>query len=139
MFDDALEELDSLPAEAQHHPIVVEMRLVALMQAHRWPLALAAAQELCRLRSDAPSGFIHAAFCLHELGRTAEAREMLLKGPPTIDAESNYHYNLACYECVLGNLDSAQAHLKKSFTMDAKYREYAKTDPDLRALHSARR
>lgn len=139
MFDDALEELASLPTEAQGHPIVVEMRLVALMQAHRWGPALEAAQELCRLRSDAPSGFIHAAFCLHELGRTTEARETLLQGPPTIEKESNYHYNLACYECVLGNLEAAQRHLTTSFTLDPKYRDYAKTDPDLRALHSAQR
>ena len=96
MYDDALAELDSLPAEVHHHPMVVEMRLVTLMQARRWSPALAASQELCRLRPDAPSGFIHAAFCQHELGDTAQARRTLLEAPEGIRRESNYHYNMAC-------------------------------------------
>ena len=44
-------------------------------------------------------------------------------------------YNLACYECVLGNLESAQAHLETSFALDKKFRSFAKTDPDLKLLN----
>lgn len=134
MYDDALAEVAALPAGAQHDPMVSEMRLVILMQARRWEEALAASLELCQLRPEATSGFIHAAFCLHEMGNTTAARRKLLEGPPSLIKEANYFYNLACYECVLGNLAEARRLLETSFSMDAKYKEFAKTDPDLRTL-----
>jgi len=134
MHDDALAELDSLPAELLRHASVVELRAVVLMQARRWKLALTASRSLCRVAPDKTSGFIHTAFCLHELGRTTEARDTLLSGPDVLHTEPTFHYNLACYECALGNLDLARMHLEKSFELDKKYKEYAKSDPDLAAL-----
>jgi tetratricopeptide (TPR) repeat protein len=113
---------------------VVELRTVVLMQAKRWKLALLASRSLCRVAPDKTSGFIHAAFCLHELGRTIEARDTLLAGPNLLHAEPTYHYNLACYECALGNLDLARLHLEKSIELDKKFKDFAKNDPDLSAL-----
>jgi predicted Zn-dependent protease len=137
MHDDALAELDTLPPEAQALPTVLEMRLVILMQARRWKEALEPSVALCRLQPESTSGFVHAAFCLHELGRTAEAKEMLLSGPATLRDEATFYYNLACYECALGNLDIARQLLDRSFSMDSKFREYAKTDSDLEPLRRA--
>src|SRR4051794_14720325 len=81
MFDDAVAELDTLPEAAAKHPTVVELRTVILMQAKRWKPALAAARALCKTEPKKTSGFIHTAFCLHELGRTEEARDVLIGGP----------------------------------------------------------
>ena len=134
MFDDAIVEIDSLPEEIGKNATVVELRTVILMQAKRWKSALAASRVLCRVAPDKTSGFIHAAFCLHELGRTGEARDALLAGPEVLHAEPTFHYNLACYECALGNLDLARMHLDKSFELDKKFRDFAKNDPDLAAL-----
>ena len=134
MFDDALAELDSLPEKVAGDAGVVELRAVILIQARRWDLALAASRELCALAPDKTGGFIHSAFCLHEMGETVEARETLLSGPPSLHNEPTYHYNLACYECILGRLDLARAHLERSVQLDKKYREFAKGDPDLAAL-----
>jgi len=136
MFDDALAELDALPPGAHAQPTVVEMRLMVMMQAKRFLDALPIGRKLCDLRPESPVGFIHAAFCLHEIGRTDEARELLLNGPPALQNEATFHYNLGCYECALGRLDSAREHLKKSFEMDRKYRDFAKTDRDLDPLRS---
>jgi predicted Zn-dependent protease len=134
MFDDALAEIDSLPAEVVQSATVAELRTVVLMQARRWKLALTASRALCRAAPEKTSGFIHTAFCLHELCRTAEARDTLLGGPEVLHAEPTFHYNLACYECALGNLDVARLHLEKSIEIDKKFREFAKSDPDLAAL-----
>lgn len=134
MFDDALAELNSLPENVAGDASVVELRARILIQAKRWKPALAASRELCALAPEETGGFIHSAFCLHEMGRTEEARETLLGGPPTLHNEPTYHYNLACYECVLGRLDLARAHLERSIQLDKKYREFAKGDPDLAAL-----
>lgn len=137
MYDDALKELEQLPEDAREHPTTIELRLVILMQAKRWKAALAAARELCRRDPDKATGFIHAAFCMHELGRTAEARDFLIEGPPALHTEPTFHYNLACYECRLGNVELARMHLDKSFELDRKYKEFAKTDPDLDPLRKA--
>ena len=134
MFDEALDELSDLPGPATEHATVIELRTVILMQAHRWQPALKASRELCRREPGKTSGFIHAAFCLHELGKTSEARDVLLGGPEILRAEPTFHYNLACYECALGNLDLARMHLDRSFALDKKFRDFARTDPDLAAL-----
>lgn len=134
MLDDALAELETLPAAALAEPTAVEMRLAILMQARRWVDALRTSEVLCKLDPTRNSAFIHAAFCLHELGRTADARDALLNGPPTLHGEATFHYNLACYECALGQIGLARAHLEKSFSLDKKFREFAKTDPDLKPL-----
>ena len=136
MFDDALAELETLPPETAGHEGVVELRAVILMQARRWKPALEASRRLCVLQPDQTGGYIHVAFCLHEMGRTEEAREVLLGGPESLRAEPTFHYNLACYECVLGHLDLARMHLEKSIQLDKKYRDFARGDPDLAPLHT---
>lgn len=135
MYDDALDELDALPGSTRQSSPAIDMRLAVLMQAKRWRTALPISRDLCRLHPERNSGYIHTAFCLHEMGQTVEARDILVNGPATLHAEPTFHYNLACYECALGNLDIARAHLDKSFELDKKFREFAKTDPDLKPLH----
>jgi predicted Zn-dependent protease len=134
MFDDAIAELETLPEEARQSAAAIELRTVILMQARRWKPALTAARTLCRTEPEKTSGFIHAAFCLHELGRTVEARDILIAGPESLHTEPTFHYNLACYECALGNLALARLHLDKSIELDKKFRGFARNDPDLAAL-----
>lgn len=134
MMDDALSELESLPRALQSRLDVLQMRLCACMRIHRWDDALRASEDLCQLQPDEAMGYIHAAFCLHELGRTSEARDMLLAGPTALLRDATYYYNLGCYDAALGNIESAQTHLQASFKLDRKFREYAKTDPDLKSV-----
>ena len=136
MHKEALKELDSLVPAVRRRPDVLELRILILMQAQKWRIALKASRELCAIRPKSTSGFIHTAFCLHELGRSNEAKSLLLSGPAALIDEPTYHYNLACYECILGNLESAQAHLETSFLMDKNLKIFAQTDPDLKPLQS---
>ena len=134
LFDDGLAELDTLPVKARDDIAAIELRLGILMQARRWKNAVTVSRQLCRAFPGKNIGYIHTAFCLHELGKTEEARSVLLAGPETLHTEPTYHYNLACYECHLGNVELARAHLDRSFQLDKKFRDFAKTDPDLEAL-----
>jgi predicted Zn-dependent protease len=132
MHRDALAELDAIePSEWSGRPAVIEMRLIILMHARRWKEALAVSRKLTEAAPELPAGYIHAAFCLHELGRTREAKELLLSGPPALRNEATFHYNLACYECTLGETGSALTNLEASFAIDGKFRDFARTDPDL--------
>lgn len=131
---EALAELDALGPEHQNCEEVLQLRLFVVMRGRLWEPAL----DVCaRLRSTYPecsTGYIHGAFCLHEMGRTAEAKQILLAGPPSLTQEATYHYNLGCYDAVLGNREEAQSHLRTSFQLDKKFREIAKHDPDLKSV-----
>lgn len=131
---DALAELDALgPDQCEMEP-VLQMRLFVLMKTRSWDEALAVCRRLRELYPEGAAGYIHGAFCLHEGGRTAEARDLLLSGPACLEDEATYFYNLACYSAVLGDLTAARDYARTSFAMDDKFREIARLDPDLHLL-----
>ncbi len=136
MLSESLAELDALPARLQRRPEVLQLRLHHFMRRKRWGPALRISQLLCRVAPDCGAGFPHAGFCLHQLGKTADARKLLVTGPVALLKEPIYYYNLGCYDALLGNIQEAEANLQISFRMDRTLREIAKQDPDLRALHS---
>ena len=131
MVEEALGELSSIGRVAFDDPDIIELRLHILMQGRKWNEAIAAAEELLRMKIDALPAYIHGAFALHELGRTSEARDLLLKGPSVLREDPTFHYNIGCYEAVLGNRDAALESLRQSFAMDKNFREFAQRDPDL--------
>ncbi len=135
MPKEALRELKTLPAELVDVPDVLELRIVVLIRASKWKSAASLARKLCKKRPEQPAGFIHLAFCLHELGQTGTARQTLLEGPRTLEKEGTYFYNLACYDAVLGDLEAARKHLARSIRLDKRFRDFARSDRDLAALH----
>lgn len=137
MVEEALAELANLPALQSRDPDILELRLHILMQASRWTEALATAEELIRIDAGAVPAYIHGAFALHELGRTEEARNLLLKGPPELRKDPTFHYNIGCYEAVLGNSEAALNSLQESFALDETYRDFARRDPDLTLVREA--
>ena len=134
MLDDALAQFDQLDSEHQDRLEILRMRVDILLRKQHWKDALRLSLRFCALNPNQPYGYVHAAFCLHELGRTSEAKQTLLDGPASLLDEPVYYYNLACYETVLGNLEQAKAYLRASFRLDKSFREMAKKDPDLEQI-----
>jgi Flp pilus assembly protein TadD len=134
MTDEALAELDALTVEEGALQEVLQVRLFVLMRARRWAGALEVCERLCELFAAEATGYIHGAFCLHELDRTREAKDLLLRGPASMLREATYYYNMGCYDAVLGNIEDAQHALEISFRMDDKFRCIAKLDPDLKVI-----
>ncbi len=134
MTDEALAELARAPESDRDQTDVAQLRVYILMRARRWEEA----HEACKaLRANHPEfvlGYIHGAFCLHELGRTEEAMHLLKQGPASLLREPVYFYNLGCYHAVLGQPEEAQNYLQMSFNMDEKFREIARYDPDLEGV-----
>jgi len=135
-MEEAIGELDELPLTAQLRGDVLEMRVIILMKACRWDEAVAACEKMCAVLPDSAIGFIHLAYCLHEMGRTQQAKEVLLEGPSSLSRDATYYYNMACYECVLGNVETARVYLETSLSIDGKLSAFAQVDPDLKALKS---
>lgn len=136
MFRESIAELDAIEPRMQNRPEVLQLRLHHLMRNKRWMQALRVSKALCRVAPDCGTGFLHAGFCLHQLGKTAEAKKLLITGPVALLKEPIYYYNMGCYEALLGNVDGAHENLQISFRMDSSFRELARKDPDLTALHS---
>jgi tetratricopeptide (TPR) repeat protein len=134
MYDDALAELDELGPDEQDVLEALRMRVEIILRKRDWKTALRLSLRACQLYPSESPGFIHAAFCLHELGRTEEAKGTLLDGPAKLLDEPVYYYNLGCYDAVLGNLNEAKAYLRASFRLDKSFRDLAKNDPDLERI-----
>lgn len=131
MLDEAREEFDRLRSEDRLMPEALQLNVQMHLSEGGWEAALALSRQLCDVEPQAISGYIHAAYCLHELGRTEEARDFLLEGPESLREEPVFFYNLGCYEARLGETDSARAWLLRSFELDETLRHQAKSDPDL--------
>ena len=136
MSRESIAELDAISPRLQNRPEVLHLRLHHLMRQKRWAHALRVSRTLCGVAPDCGTGFLHAGFCLHQLGKTEEAKNLLITGPIALLKEPIYYYNMGCYEALLGNVDNAHENLRISFKMDASFRELAKKDPDLRELHA---
>src|ERR1041384_8667715 len=112
MTRESLPELDAIDKRHQNRPEVLQLRLHHLMRKKRWTLALRVSQRLCRVAPDAGAGFLHAGFCLHQLGKTAEARNLLISGPVALLKEPIYYYNMGGYEALLVNVNDAHANVQ---------------------------
>ncbi|MES2596102.1 MAG: hypothetical protein V4662_12235 [Verrucomicrobiota bacterium] len=134
LHEEAQVELSALPLDIRERVDVIELTVLCHMHHQHWVEGLALAQKLCRMEPDQPGGFIHAAFCLHELGRTIEALDVLARGPAALRTKPVYYYNLGCYLARLGEEEKALQHLKQSFEMDGDLRRDARHDPDLHCL-----
>jgi tetratricopeptide (TPR) repeat protein len=131
MPDDALEELKSLSVDDSGERKVLELKLAAQMAKAYWEQASVTALELCQKAVDEPDHFLSAAYCLHETGKTDEARKCLIKGPAVLRELPVFHYNMACYLWTLDEREQAREHLNKAVEMDESFLESARTDRDL--------
>jgi Flp pilus assembly protein TadD len=134
MNRESVSELNAIEKPQQDRPEVLQLRLHHLMREKKWARALNVSRKLCRVAPQCTAGFLHAGFCLHELGKTVQAKTLLLKGPVGLLREPIYYYNMGCYDALLGNSKSAQVHLLTSFKMDPSFRDIAKKDPDLQSV-----
>ena len=132
----ANEELDRIAAPLRRTPPVLILRWEVFFAAKNWPLAAEVACALTQLKPDDERGWLHYSFALHELKRTAQARDNLLDVIDHFPKYAIMRYNLACYECQLGNLDQAREHLKKAFALKggSDLRAGSLSDPDLKPL-----
>lgn len=134
LWREAWRELDALSDAAQHRPDVLEMRILILISELKWQEALGLSRKLAEVAPREEGGWVHSAYCLHELGRTDEAIEALLAAPASLREKAIFYYNFACYSCVLGKIDAARDALQRSIELDKRYRDFAKADRDLEPL-----
>jgi len=135
LLDEASDELEMIEGDDRMSADVMRLRVDLYTQAKEWDLLLAVAKALARIDPDDEQGWISWAFALRELERVPEAQEVLLKAEPIHGQSSaTLHYNLACYACLLGNMEEAKSRLSTACMMDAENKTDALDDPDLKAM-----
>jgi tetratricopeptide (TPR) repeat protein len=129
-------ELEMISAQNRVHPGVLEVHWAIYAAAKKWEAALDITATFIQLAPGHPFGWLHRSFALHELNRTAEARDNLLSVLNKFPGESVLRYNVACYECQLGRLEQSKRWLKKTFKMGdvRRMKLAALQDPDLQPL-----
>jgi tetratricopeptide (TPR) repeat protein len=134
LHEDAVRELEGLSAEGRGRFDAIETRLLCELHVQNWGEGLRLGQLLCELEPKSHVGYVHSAYCLHEMGCTKEAVLQLERGPASLKTKALYYYNLGCYHTQLGDLDKALGLLQRSFELDDGLRRAARRDPDLQPL-----
>lgn len=132
----AIEQLEKISAEKQFHPDVQKIQWQIYVNAKNWEAALDVASNMVLLAPEESLGWTQRSFALHELKRTAEARDNLLRAVNTFSDNATMRYNLACYESQLGRLQEAQGWLLEAIALGGKrkMRQMALSDSDLEPL-----
>lgn len=135
LHKDAHAELDALPAESSATGPVLTVRLELAMAEEAWERVVELSPDLIGIDSAQERPWVAWAYALRELNRINEAQETLLAGIRLIDDPSPVvEYNLACYACLLGEIQEAKQLLVSVVARDKSWREIAREDPDLAAL-----
>ncbi len=137
MVAQAALELDAVDPADRESADVLATRVELLLEIKAWLPLSELAEHLAQVAPQVEQGWIHWAYALRELERIEEAKAVLLAAEPFHGKTcAVLHYNLACYECLLGNLPNAKRRLRTAIERDAHWKEAALTDPDLVRLRT---
>jgi len=135
---EALAELEQLSGADRRHPDVLELEWLIRAELKQWEAALSLASRLVELAPERASGWLHRAYAMRRVpeGGVQRARELLLAAVEKFPEESVIPYNLACYACVLGDLDEARAWFGRACRAGRKdaLKSMALKDDDLKPL-----
>jgi tetratricopeptide (TPR) repeat protein len=131
MFMDANEELEEIDPEVRHLPEILAVRLEIYRALQKWELMQVVAKKLSQYDPDEVQWWISWADATRQAESIDAARHILALALNNHPRKAIVHYNLACYECQLGDITAAKKYLDKAFKLDPKYSIVARDDEDL--------
>lgn len=131
LYQEAWDELDSLPVDLRVHDDVLATRIGILQHLEKWENARILSESLAKRNPEKVSWWLDWAYSLRREQSVHEARKVLLEAAAHHPDEATIPYNLGCYACVLGEMEAARKLLEMAFTMDESLRREALDDPDL--------
>jgi len=134
MYADANDELQALDLAVWETPEVMIVRVAVYEGLKKWDLLQDVARKMAELKPDEPQWTISFAFATRYVNSVEAARDILLNAAERLPEVSIFHYNLACYECLLGNTEAVWKRLHLAFAIDASWRQVALGDADLRPV-----
>ena len=134
MFDEALQEIESIDPDEREEAAVMLARIRLLLHKKQWSTAEELSQLGAGLHPEEGEFTVQRAFALHQMSDGEKAMEVLLSAPDWIRRTGILHYNLACYEARLGDITTARQCIKAAIQLNAAMKKNARVDPDLQAL-----
>jgi len=130
------EELDKIAPPLHLHPDVLEIRWRIHVMRADWQQALHTGDLLVASCPERPESWLACSQALHALGRTQDAWDKLLAAAERFPRHSLLFFNLACYACVLGDLDEARRRLKQAIALGEarEIKQMALEEADLKPL-----
>jgi Flp pilus assembly protein TadD len=135
---EAAAELQAVAPALARHPEVLLAWYDIHAHANRWDLASETASSLARATPEDPTAWTKLAYAIRRKpgGGIPPAKEILAAALQRFPSEVLIAYNLACYECQLGNLPQARDLLRQAFKLGdaAELKRMSLRDPDLAPL-----
>ena len=119
-------ELDATP--------VLVMALTVHTERADWANAARVGTVVCGREPQEAGHWIQWAYATRRHSGILDARTILMRGLGLQPREPMLHFNLACYEAQLGNLDDARAFLETACGLDTACVKLAQLDDDLAPL-----
>jgi tetratricopeptide (TPR) repeat protein len=126
--------LDRIDPFNRAAPEVLALRIAIYYGLKKWELMREIAKRLADFQPDDIQWTISLAYAPRRAISIEAAKEILLNAESKFPKEAVIKYNLACYECQLGNVEAAKNYLKQVFEIDANWRLKALDDQDLQLL-----
>lgn len=120
---EAENELKNMAPACRQHPQVLRLRCQIAAAQQQWRQCAELAHSLTQVAPEDVRGWMHWAHSLHQLGKTAEARELLLQAMDMFEPDSRMALDLSCYACCLGHLSESQEWLARAFELAAQPQE----------------
>lgn len=137
MFLDANAELEEIDSDLRAAPEVLAVRLGIYTGLKKWELMQVVAKSLVNHDPDEVQWSISLAYATRRAESIDAAKVILLEAVERHPKEPVLHYNLACYECQLGDVEVAKARLQHALKLEPRMRLMALDDEDLRAVWDA--
>ncbi len=134
MFLDADAELDRIDPFCRHLPEVLEVRVKIYSALKKWDLVQVVAKKLWDNDPIEPKWVAIWADALRQSGAVESAKAILLNAVEQHPKSALLHYRLACYECVLGQVEVAKTRLEYALKLDLSLRMEALEEKDLERI-----
>jgi tetratricopeptide (TPR) repeat protein len=134
MYSEAAAELNNIDPVCLAAPEVLSVRLWVYAGLQNWGMMQSVAKRLSGRDPTNAQWAISAAYATRRAESIAAAKSILMRALELHPEEPTIHYNLACYECQLGNLSDAKEHLMQATKADVKFKAMALDDSDLEPL-----
>jgi tetratricopeptide (TPR) repeat protein len=111
--------------------IYLAMRVEYNIAIEKWDLAADISKYLAEKYPEQPQWWVHWANALKEMQRLKEAKKVAMRGLKMHPDLTVLHFNIACYDALLGKFRSARKRLHRAIKQNPRLQDFTLNDPDL--------
>ena len=131
MYEEAEMELSRIPSADQYEEDVLAMQVAVRQDAENWEGMRDSARILRRRCPEEVQWWIADAYATRRTDSLGAAREILMEAESVHESEPGIKYNLACYACCSGDMQTTMRYLLAAIALDEVYKGMAFEDEDL--------